>query len=543
MNKLEIINKIIKGSSSRLREKYFIDNYPNIHNQISTFCSHIEDLPFKQKIWHWVNNYSNFYTCSCGKKTSFNTNWLDGYRSYCSPKCAQNNNISKERRKETTLKKYGVDNISKLESIKEKTKKTNLEKYGYVSSFQNEDVKNKWKQSIFDKYGVDHYFKTDEFKNKSKIKSIEKWGTEHFVQSKYYLDKLNDMNFPEILRSSYFKKHISKYSEYNLEFMKIEGRIVTLKSNICNHEFSIHYDSLMRRIENNYEYCTICNPINSGQSQEERVLIEWINNLDIRIIEKDRSLGFELDIYLPDYNLAIEFNGLYWHSELYRDRLYHLNKTEVCIKNNIQLIHIWEDDWLYKKDIIKSIILNKLNLIKDKIWARKCELKLVNSKTKDEFLKKNHIQGKCVSSINIGLYNNNKLVSLMTFGKRSINGKQEVELLRFCNIINTSVVGSASKLFNFFIKNYKFDIIYSFADISQFNGNLYKKLKFEYLHRSDPNYWWVIDGVRHHRFNYNKKRLVKEGFDPNKTEVQIMYERGFYRLFGCGQDKYIYINH
>ena len=79
----------------------------------------------------------------------------------------------------------------------------------------------------------------------------------------------------------------------------------------------------------------------------------------------------------------------------------------------------------------------------------------------------------------------------------------------------------------------------SYADISQFSGNLYNKLGFEWVHRSSPNYWWVINVVRHHRFNWNKKRLVKEGFDSNMTEVEIMYSRGYFRIFGCGQDKYV----
>jgi hypothetical protein len=540
MSKLDIINKILEGSSSKLREKYFIDNYSTIYTEIINFCVNINELPFKQKLWHWVNDYPNFFICNCGNKTTFNKNWLDGYRLYCSPKCAQNNNISKEKRIKTNLEKYGVDNIAKLESIKEKTKQTNLDKYGTKSTFQNKDVQYKWRETILNRYGAEHYFKTDEFKTKSKKKSLVKWGTEHFVQSKFYSDKLNDINFSEKLRTLYIKKHIDKYLEYNLDFKEIKGRIITLKSNICNHEFSIHYDSLMRRIENNYEYCTICNPTNSGQSQEEKVLIEWLQSLNIDLIEKDRSLGIELDIYLPKYNLAIEYNGLYWHSELYKNKLYHLNKTEICFKNNIQLIHIWEDDWLYKKDIVKSIILNRLKLTYNTVFARKCQIKLINSKIKDEFLENNHIQGKCVSSINIGLFSNEELVSLMTFGKRSINSKLEVELLRFCNIKYTSVIGAASKLFNYFIKNNQFDIIYSYADISQFTGNLYSKLKFKYLHRSKPNYWWVVDGIRHHRFNYNKQKLIKEGFDSNKTEVNIMYERGYYRLFGCGQDKYIY---
>lgn len=542
MNRLHIVNKIINGSSSRLRESYFSKNYSEIYNEIIQFCSQINDISFIQKVWHWVNNNPSYITCKCGSKTSFNKNWLYGYRKSCSAKCSQLEQNTKDKRKQTTLKKYGVDNIAKLKEIKEKTTKTNLEKWGHKSTFQNIEVRNKWKKTILNKYGVEHYFKTDDFKIKSKKTNLEKWGTEHFVQSISYKNKLDEIGFSDILKISNINKHIEKYLEYGLTFLSIEGRILKLLSIGCNHKFSIHYDSLKRRLENNYKLCTVCNPMNSGQSQEEKNLIEWLVDLGIFFIEKDRNLGFELDIYIPDINLALEFNGLYWHSELYKDKYYHLNKSKVCIDNNIQLIHIWEDDWMYKRNIIKSIILNKLNLSDKRVYARKCKISIIDSKLKNSFLDENHIQGKCISGINIGLFLNEELVSLMCFGKRSINGNLEFELLRFCNKINLSVIGSASKLFKYFIKNWEYNNIYSFADISQFNGNLYKKLNFNYVHRSNPNYWWVVNGIRYHRFNFNKKRLVKEGFDSSKTEVKIMYERGYYRIFGCGQDKYVYKN-
>jgi hypothetical protein len=247
-----------------------------------------------------------------------------------------------------------------------------------------------------------------------------------------------------------------------------------------------------------------------------------------------------LDIYLPDYKLAIEMNGNYWHSELYKDKKYHLDKTNKCNELGIELLHIFQDDWLYKQDIIKSIIKNKINKIDNRIYARKCSIKEVSVGDTRLFLNDNHIQGFSSSKYKIGLYDGDKLVSLMTFGYRMTNSKKEFELIRFCNSLNTNVIGGASKLFKYFINNYEFESIISYADVSMFTGSLYKTLNFEYSHRSKPNYFWVVDGVRKHRFNYNKKKLIKEGFDSNKTEIEIMHSQGYYRIWGCGQDKYIY---
>ena len=539
MNKIDEIDKILNGSSIRLRESYFENNYPELKEEVYLYTDKISNITFKERLWYWVNNINKEILCKCGNKTTFNKNWLDGYRKYCSPKCAQSDNLTKEKRKNTVIEKYGVDNIAKLDDIKMRQESTNLERYGKKSSFQNDEVKKKWKDNVMEKFGVEHIFQLKSIKDKSKKTSLNKYGTEHFVQSDFYKKKLSDIGFSDKLRMIHLNKHIHKYNNFGLEFIELNNRILTLNGN-CGHEFKIHYDSLMRRIVNGYDICTICNPVNSGQSQEEKKIINWLKSLNVEILEKDRSLGFELDVFIPSKNIAIEFNGLYWHSELYKNNDYHLNKSNICNENNIRLIHVWEDDWLYKTNIMKSMILNSIGLIENKIYARNCKLIKIESNRKDTFLDNNHIQGKCTSSINLGLEYNGEIVSLMTFGRRSINNKNEFELIRFCNKINTIVIGSASKLFKYFISNYDYEQIISFADTSHFNGNLYKNLGFDYIHKTKPNYWWVVDGLRHHRFTYNKKRLVKEGADESKTGVEIMYDRGYYRIFGCGQDKYIY---
>jgi hypothetical protein len=537
MDRFKKIDDIVSNSPNRLRESYFSNNHIDIYNQILEFSIKINNITFKERIWYWVNNINKEYLCKCGNKTSFNKNWKDGYRRWCSHKCAQCDKSTKDKRRLTVIEKYGVDNIAKLEEVKRKQENTNLEKWGYKSTFQNLKVQEKWRKNIKKKWGVDHIFQLKSIKNKSRITSLENWGVEHFVQSDEYKERLEEIGFSDKLREKYIKRHFEKYSNIGLEFISIENRTLKLNGK-CGHSFKIHYDSLKRRIENGYQYCTVCNPINSGQSQEERLIADWIRELGIEIVERDKSFGTELDIFIPSLNIAIEYNGLYWHSELYKESDYHLNKTKICNKMGIKLIHIWEDDWLYKKEIVKSILINRFKLNKNKIFARKCKLVLVDSKLKNKFLDENHIQGKCQSAINIGLEYKGNLVSLMTFGGRNINKKNEFELIRFCNIRDTNVVGSASKLFNYFIKNYNYDSIVSYADISNFTGDLYKKMGFKYLHRSKPNYFWVVDGVRYHRFVFNKKRLIKEGADNNMTEVEIMYKRGYFRIFGCGQDKY-----
>jgi hypothetical protein len=259
-------------------------------------------------------------------------------------------------------------------------------------------------------------------------------------------------------------------------------------------------------------------------------------------------MGFEVDILIPKLNLGIEFNGVYWHSEFFKENNYHYNKYKQCLDNGLDLIQVWEDDWIYKKDIIKSIILNKMKLTPDKIWARNCDIKEVNDSTCKTFLNSNHIQGWCVSSKRIGLFYKGELVSLMTFGKlrKSLgqsSKENEWELLRFCSKLNTSVVGGASKILDFFIKNNSVKKIISYSRNDYSSGNLYQKLNFK---RSGYNtsYYWVVDKIRQNRWNFRKDKLVKMGYNPDKTEVEIMHELKSYRAFDSGNTKWeLYLNY
>ena len=274
-------------------------------------------------------------------------------------------------------------------------------------------------------------------------------------------------------------------------------------------------------------------------------MVDFISSLNFPFETTNRKIlnKEELDIVFPTKKIAIEFNGLYWHNELFVDKNYHLNKTIKSQERGFDLIHFFEDEWLYKPDIVKSIIKNKLGLTSETIYARKCIIKEIGGQNSRDFLESNHIQGNVNSGVKIGLFYENRLVSLMTFSKGRIlmGGKpNEWELTRFCNLININVIGGASKLFKYFIQKYQPEMIVSYSDIRLFNGNLYKKLGFISKSQSKPNYWYVKGGLRYHRFNFRKSVLLKEGYDPNKTEREIMFERKIYRIYDCGNIRWEY---
>ena len=274
----------------------------------------------------------------------------------------------------------------------------------------------------------------------------------------------------------------------------------------------------------------------------ENEVADHIKSLGLEVERSNRDIlkGREVDIYIPSKNIGIECDGLRWHSDFGgKGSEYHIAKTQQCSDENVRLIHIFEDEWAFKNEIWKSMLRNILTGSPDRIPARKCRIMEVSPKTSRDFLNENHVQGYANASHNYGLYFNGELVSLMTFGRRRINlgGKNTdgmFELVRFCNKLNTSVIGGASRLLATFIKEHDPKEIISYSDIRWSDGNMYRKLGFFHDHDSRPNYYYVEGMHRHNRFRFRKSILVKEGYDKNKTEQEIMKDRRFGRIYDCG---------
>ena len=266
--------------------------------------------------------------------------------------------------------------------------------------------------------------------------------------------------------------------------------------------------------------------------------MQSINPLDVILNTRSIIYPQELDIYIPEKKIAIEFDGLYWHSEEEKpDKNYHLNKTLSCEKQGIHLIHIFENEWLTKQEIVKSRLKNLLGVYDKTIYARKCQIKEIDSKISKEFQEENHIQGAVNSKVNLGLYYKNELISLMTFGKCRFDKHHEWELLRFCNKLGYHVPGAASKLLKHFEENYKPTSLVSYADRRWSQGKVYEKLGFTFSHASSPNYWyWKNPELLESRIKYQKHKLkdLLENFDESKTEVENMKANGYNRIFDCG---------
>ena len=449
------------------------------------------------------------------------------------------------------------DSITILSKYECSTKKVEFfcKKHGVFTKYKSQIVKNK--------YICDKCYKSKINFEEFKRKSIEKWGDRFDYSSSDYINMRTKILMFDKKKNCFFEQTPIKNLKNDYSYNK-RNTIDFINKSLLTHGDKYKYDKSLYinskdkiyiecpkhgpflQIPNNHlrgAGCPKCNRFDLKQTDLYNYIKESYNG---SIILNDRNVleGKEIDIYLPDLNLAFEFNGLYWHSEVYKDKKYHINKTKECRSKGVRLLHIWEDDWIYKKDIVKSMILNQIKSTKNRIFARNCEVKeIVDNKIIKDFLNKNHIQGFVGSNIKIGLFYEQELVSVMTFGNLrralgNINKMGSYELLRFCSKLNTSVIGGASKLLKYFINIYKPSEIISYSDISRSDGNLYKRIGFKYIGETSPNYYYIINGVRRHRYSFRKDQLVNSGFDSNKTESQIMNERGILKIFDCGMEKF-----
>lgn len=426
------------------------------------------------------------------------------------------------------------------------------EKSAKSKTMTTEDFVQKAKTIHGDKYD---YSASKYIRNDEKLEIIchkqDENGEEHgvFLMSpENHLSKHHPQGCPKCARENLNKDKASTKEDFIEKAIKIHGNKydysdVEYVNNSTNVLITCPTHGVFEQRPDNHLMGAGCPSCACHISQPENEIFDFVKEIYAGAEQGNRTIldGKELDIYVPSKKIAIEYDGLRWHSEEFgKDEKYHLKKTEECAKQGIQLIHIFEDEWLEKKEIVKSRLRNILGITENTIYARKCYFMIVKGSVAQKFLEDNHIQGRCKGMYHYGLFYDGELVSLMTFGKMRQQRKYHenydscYELLRFCSKLNTNVVGAAGKLLKMFLRDLKPSEVVSYADKRWSQGNLYKQLGFEHTHDSRPNYFYVVAQRRENRFKYRKGELVKDGYDPNKSEREIMLERGIYRIYDCG---------
>lgn len=494
-------------------------------------------------------NEHTFYCPICNKpyianRTQIKSFIKNGRMNCCSTKCSNEqikrtklekygdtNYNNKSKMLQTKLEKYGDTNYNNIEQIKstkakkygnekynnrEKFKATCKERFGTDTPLQNEDVLNKMLNTMNEKYGFNAPTMNEDIKQKITANNMSKYKVYNPTQSHYNQDTKNIL----------FDKQ--KFLDFCEKYKNVMN--YTLCADILNIQ-----DTTFKSYYDKYN-CSDIYPLKNIFTKE----LEIENILDqyqINYIKHDRKTIYpkELDYYIPEKKVAIEFNGTYWHSYAkIKDKQYHYSKSKLCESSGIRLIHIWEYEWNdnRQRPILENIIKNAIGVNEHRIYARKCSIEVKQSKDMRKFFDDNNIQGFRPGKFAICLKYNNEIVMAYMMGNAFFGkGKYEWEVIRGATKLGYTIVGGASKIFNYFIKTYNPQSCVYYIDYNYFNGNSLKNLpnmKFIKTQSSFKN-WWVSS-------NEIKSR------NPSKhKEIKQLYESGdVIPIYNAGTKVYVW---
>ena len=471
--------------------------------------------------------------------------------------------IVQERAKQTILKRYGVENAAQSNIVRDKLRQTNLKRYGVEYPSQSPEIRKRIKRTNLERYGVENPTQSEEIRERikrtKKRTNLERYGVENPTQSEEIRERIKRTNLERYgvenpaqryLKSLYpgFKCICDGLWQFDCPHPDCNKCAEKTFETIG----SVHY----MRVKQNTELCTKLLPIQdthaSGTSLE-LIIRHVLDESRIQYVTNDRNTIYpqELDIYIPSKKIAIECNGIYWHSTPPKSPKFHYNKWLECKNKGIQLLTIWEDWLVNKPQIVKSLILSKLGIYEHRIGARQCVLSEIDGKESVKFLNENHIQGACKNNCNLGLYYNGDLIALMTFNKKRIGissgsyGDGVWELSRFCSKIGWQIIGGAQRLIRYFINQYSPTSLVSYASNDISNGNLYEVLGFKSAEHCTIGYWYIHSKTlhRYHRFSFSKNRIKQLGLAPdckNWTEKEAMLAAGYLRIHDSGTRKWVF---
>jgi predicted nucleic acid-binding Zn ribbon protein len=464
--------------------------------------------------------------------------------------------LSKQKAKDTIMSKYGVDNVRKIPGVEQRRKQTMLDRYGQLISPRTQQASSDrvphlnelGRQTLMERYGVTNPGQLPDHRKKSQATLVKKHGVDNYFHSQEFQQRRQqrvEQHWRMFGGDKITDNSVSAASDDLQALHANPNNRIDFSCQDCGQQHQLASETFKYRINKFGHACTNCLGINRGSAAEAAVA-DFVSSLGFATQRNIRLLdGQEIDIFVPSRNLAIEYNGLFWHNDLKINKRYHSQKTAAAAQRGITLIHIFEDEWVHSPDIVKSRLRNLLGCVDQVVHARKCTVKPVDSQTARQFLDQNHIQGHSPSTVKLGLFNGDQLVSLMTFalpnrakGQRSKKDQQCWELARFASVLDTRVVGGASRLFSHFVRQYNPDQVLSFADLRWSTGNVYQQLGFQYQGCTALGYWYVdlANCRRVHRFALRKNSQDR----AELTEYENRLAQGYLRIWDCGHSRWVW---
>lgn len=464
----------------------------------------------------------------CNKETSLDT-VNKTFRTFCSNKCSNNKNSSKF----------------------DKIKQTNLERYGETHNFNH--TKEKRHITMMEKYGNLYPMQIPEIRKQIETTNIARYGYKNPAKSQLVIDKIRNKHQVLFDGKHFSQQHIDEVILEQLKSKDFCEKICQDKTKTFSmyaSELGITTSTLLKYIRMHHELKISRKPVSSIES----MLTQFIENFGITVINNSRNvIDREIDIWLPEYNLGIELNGIYWHSDILdkKNKYTALDKFKKCNEKNIKLFTFFEHEISDKFDIISDMILHSVGKYDKTVYARETNFIKITHQQKKEFFNQNHIMGDIKTSINYGLCHNGIIVAAISFiHDRFSQDKNTCEIARFAIKNGYHVPGGFAKLFKNAVKEEKFGRIVTYANLRFGNyQNVYEKNGFVYDSTTKPGYMYAKQTGRD-KFEFRsrgmavKSKLSKflENYDETQSQYENMINHGWHRIWDCGNAKYTWTN-
>ena len=362
----------------------------------------------------------------------------------------------------------------------------------------------------------------------------------------------------KIITNTNYELEVAKAKKRNLEKYGVEStfQLENVKEKIKNTKKMKYGDEMYNNMEKNRQtygtetlflvkenqrkselYGSIVPP-KSGTSKEEIEIGDFLNSLSSYRFEKNKTLleNRELDFYCEELKLAIEYCGLYWHSDLFKKDNYHYEKYKKCLEKNINLITIFEDEWKHRKDIVKDFIRSKLGIFEQRIYARECSF----VEHRDfSFFNENHIQGR-PNTIKRGfcLVWKGEIVGSVSFSKHHRN-YDNIVLSRLAFKKGVQVIGGTSKLIKNALQHMEYSSILTWSDNRFTDGELYRKNGFRFVKELRPDYSYYKNDNKFIRYSKQNMTKTKINCPKHLTEREFCASLKYFRIYDCGKKQWI----
>lgn len=413
----------------------------------------------------------------------------------------------------------------KLDTIETKTGKREFFQFSKEEKIEySKKGANQAKESIQKKYGISNVMQLPEVKDKHKTSVIEyhkNTPKKTFITGEHQTQRHFTQNMIEVVENLdlAYENHINN----QLPISKL------------SQVLGFSYSYLHRKMKNKYDLkiFTITEP--------HKKVLNYLNGLDHSINDRKVLYGKELDIFIPSKKVAIEIDGLFWHTN--KKQNFHAEKTKMCEELGIRLLRFTDLEVNTKWNIVKSIIDNALKNHQTKIYARKCKVKVLHPDIYKQFMEANHIGGYAPAKYKIGLYYENTLVYCLGISKSRYDKKHNYELIRAASLVDNVIVGGLSKAISNAKRIFLLEgSMVTFADKRYFTGKSYISTNFTYLNTTPPNYWYWHEKTNklESRIKYQKHKLknLLEVFEQSLSEKENMKANGFRIYHDCGHAKY-----